>query len=522
VPLSARSRRLILIVIALALLAVPAAASARSRATIALAPRNAAALATYAQAVTTPGAPQYHHFLTVGQFARRFGRTGTQLKAARTRLAARGLRTGHVAANGLTLQVSGSSHGATAALPRGLVQGVIPAAGAAPSASVIVRRSNRRAGGPSANLDPVTGQDAPCSAATALAASAGAHTADQIASAYGLNTFQAAGDEGQGVTIALYELEPFSSADIAAYEACYGTTTAVTTIPVDGGAGTGPGSGEAAMDIEDVIGLAPQASIDVYEGPPSPAGAYQTYSRIVADDTAQVISTSWGMCEALQGAAPAAAENTLFEEAAVQGQSVVAAAGDEGSDDCGIGIRSVDDPASQPWVTGVGGTTDPGADTVWNNALGATGGGVSRLWGRPAYQHADGVAMASNCRGGLTSCREVPDVSADADPDSGYVAVYDGGWATVGGTSVAAPTLAAYAALAEASPACAGHRIGFLNPLLYRAPAADFGDVTQGQNASGGVSGFAAGPGYDLASGLGTPTAALGAALCATPVTHSA
>jgi subtilase family serine protease len=527
VPLSARSRRLTLIVIAFALLAVPAAASARSRATIALAPRNAAALATYAQAVTTPSSPLYHHFLTVGQFARRFGRTGAQLKAARTRLTARGLRAGHVAANGLTLPVSSdsasdSTTAAIAALPRGLVEGVIPAAGAAPSASVIVHRSHRRAGGPNANLDPVTGEDAPCSAAAALAASAGAHTADQIASAYGLNTFQAAGDEGQGVTIALYELEPFSSADIAAYEACYGTTTAVTTIPVDGGAGTGPGSGEAAMDIEDVIGLAPQASIDVYEGPPSPAGAYETYSRIVADDTAQVISTSWGMCEALQGAAPAAAENTLFEEAAVQGQSVVAAAGDEGSDDCGIGIRSVDDPASQPWVTGVGGTTDPGADTVWNNALGATGGGVSRLWGRPTYQHADGVAMASSCRGGLTSCREVPDVSADADPDSGYVAVYDGGWATVGGTSVAAPTLAAYAALAEASPACAGRRIGFLNPLLYRAPAADFGDVTQGQNATDGLSGFAAGPGYDMASGLGTPTAALGAALCATPVRHSA
>jgi subtilase family serine protease len=526
VPLSARSRRLILIVIAFALLAVPAAASARSRATIALAPRNAAALATYAQAVTTPSSPLYHHFLTVGQFARRFGRTGAQLKAARTRLAARGLRAGHVAANGLTLPVfsdtaSNSTTAATAALPRGLVEGVIPAAGVAPSAAVIVHRSHRRAGGPTANLDPVTGQDAPCSAATALAASAGAHTAGQIASAYGLSTLQAAGDEGQGVTIALYELEPFSSADIAAYEACYGTTTAVTTIPVDGGAGTGPGSGEAAMDIEDVIGLAPQASIDVYEGPPSPAGAYETYSRIVADDTAQVISTSWGMCEALQGAAPAAAENTLFEEAAVQGQSVVAAAGDQGSNDCGIGTRSVDDPASQPWVTGVGGTTDPGADTVWNNALGATGGGVSHLWGRPAYQDARAVAMASNCAGGLTSCREVPDVSADADPDSGYVAVYDGGWATVGGTSVAAPTLAAYAALAEASPACAGRRIGFLNPLLYRAPAADFGAVTQGQNATDGVSGFPAGPGYDMASGLGTPTAALGAALCSAPVGHS-
>jgi subtilase family serine protease len=96
--------------------------------------------------------------------------------------------------------------------------------------------------------------------------------------------------------------------------------------------------------------------------------------------------------------------------------------------------------------------------------------------------------------------------------------VYNGGWATVGGTSVAAPTLAADAALAEASPACAGHRIGFLNPILYRAPTTDFGDVTVGDNSSDGVTGFSAGPGYDMASGLGTPTAALGAALCTTPI----
>jgi subtilase family serine protease len=167
-------------------------------------------------------------------------------------------------------------------------------------------------------------------------------------------------------------------------------------------------------------------------------------------------------------------------------------------------------------VTGVGATTDPGADSAWNDALGAGGGGVSHLWSRPGYQDAAAVPASRGCEG-TSSCREVPDVSADADPAGGYVAVYNGGWATVGGTSVAAPTLAAYAALAEASPACGGHRIGFLNPLLYRAPTGAMRDVTLGGNSSGGVPGFAAGPGYDMASGLGTPTAALDAALCATP-----
>jgi subtilase family serine protease len=518
VPHRARSRRLSAIAVACALLVVPAAASAQTQRTIALAPRDAAALAGYAQAVTTPGSRQYHHFLTVAQFSRRFGRTGAQLHALRKRLAAHGLHAGRVAANGLTLSVTGPARAdVAAALPRSLVQGVIRSAGAAPSSSVIVHRSHLRAGGPTPDVD-ATGAAAPCSGALQLAQIAGAHTADQIAAAYGMDALHAAGDEGQGVTVALYELEPFSATDIADYQACYGTAAPVTTTLVDGGAGSGAGSGEAAMDIEDVIGLAPQASIEVYEGPSSHTGAYDTYSRIVADDTAQVISTSWGLCEQLVGAAPAAAENTLFEEAAVQGQTVVAASGDQGSDDCGIGIRSVDDPASQPWVTGVGGTTDPGADSAWNDALGAGGGGVSHLWSRPGYQDADAVPASRGCEG-TSSCREVPDVSADADPVGGYVAVYNGGWATVGGTSVAAPTLAAYAALAEASPACAGHRIGFLNPLLYRAPAGAMRDVTLGGNSSGGVSGFAAGPGYDMASGLGTPTAALDAALCATPAT---
>jgi subtilase family serine protease len=517
VPLRARSRRLSAIAVACALLGVPAAASAQTQRTIALAPRDAAALAGYAQAVTTPGSRQYHHFLTVAEFSHRFGRTGAQLHALRKRLAAHGLHAGRVAANGLTLPVTGPARAdVAAALPRAVVQGVIGSAGAAPTASVILHRSRLRAGGPTSDVD-ATGAAVPCSGAAQLAQSAGAHTADQIAAAYGLDALHAAGDEGRGVTVALYELEPFSPADIAAYQACYGTATPVTTTLVDGGSGSGAGSGEAAMDIEGVIGLAPQASIEVYEGPSSHTGAYDTYSRIVADDTAQVISTSWGLCEQLEGAAPAAAENTLFQEAAIQGQTVVAASGDEGSDDCGIGIRSVDDPASQPWVTGVGGTTDPGADSVWNDALGAGGGGVSRLWSRPGYQNADAVSFSGRGCQGTSVCREVPDVSADADPAGGYVAVYDGGWATVGGTSVAAPTLAAYAALAEASPACGGHRIGFLNPLLYRAPAAAMRDVTLGGNSSGHVAGFAAAPGYDMASGLGTPTAALGAALCATP-----
>ena len=546
-------RLLILAVTSIAILggcASGASAAARLRTfhtTVALAPRNAAALAAYASAVTTPGSPLYGRYLTVAEFARRFGATTSAIAKVRAALAAQGMTAGAIAANRLALEVTSPARSPNAfrasfapdresdplALPLGdadvnrLVQAVIGPGAAAPRASVTVH------GGPIFDPVPVvtarfaplpqapgSAGPQPCAAARAAAASTEAYTADEIASAYGLSHYYAAADAGQGMTIAVYELEPFSASDVAAYQACYGTGTTVTTVAVDGGAGTGPGIGEAAMDVEDLIGLAPQASIRVYEGPSTGAGAYDTYSRIISDGAAQVISTSWGMCEALKGSVPASVENTLFEEAAVQGQSILASAGDAGSDDCGDSRQSVDDPASQPWLTAVGATSLKGSDNVvWNDSLGATGGGVSTLWGRPAYQNAAATPQSTvTCGSSGVTCREVPDISVDGDPATGYVAYYRGSWRSVGGTSVAAPTMAALAALAEASPACGGRRIGFLNPALYRAAAgayaANFNDVSSGNNGFDSVAGFAAGPGYDMASGLGTPTASLGQTLC--------
>ncbi|HEX3830746.1 MAG TPA: putative Ig domain-containing protein, partial [Solirubrobacteraceae bacterium] len=106
---------------------------------------------------------------------------------------------------------------------------------------------------------------------------------------------------------------------------------------------------------------------------------------------------------------------------------------------------------------------------------------------------------------------EVPDVTANGDPNTGYVIYYNGEWSTMGGTSISTPTWAALAALADSSPACAGHPVGFANPALYKlagsAYGANFGDVTSGANGYDHVTGFSAGPGYDMASGLGTPNA---------------
>src|ERR1019366_710847 len=123
-----------------------------------------------------------------------------------------------------------------------------------------------------------------------------------------------------------------------------------------------------------------------YEGPNTNSGAYDTYSQIVTDNTAQVVSTSWGLCESQAGSTAASAENTLFQEAATQGQSIFAAAGDNGTADCTdtngnpIAQPAVDDPASQPYVTGVGGTSltsvgPPPTETVWNDGMGSGAGG---------------------------------------------------------------------------------------------------------------------------------------------------
>jgi subtilase family serine protease len=518
----------------------PVAPAAQLRATVALRPRRPAALAAYAQAVSDPSSPVYHRYLTVAQFRRRFAPAPARVGAVRAQLRARGLTVATTSPNGLSIPVSASARTvsdafgisihryllpggrtaeATTSRPHGgrLVQAVVGLDTVAPSAGAVVRARQARA-----SVADATTLDRPhgagpqaCASASTAAAQSVSLTPDQVAARYGIANFQAAGDEGQGVTVALYELEPFSATDVAAYQSCMGTGASVSVQTVDGGAGVGPGSGEAAMDVEDLIGLAPKASIRVYEGPQTGLGAYDTYSQIIADDAAQVVSTSWGLCEAQLGLPAALAESVLFQEAAVQGQSILAASGDAGSDDCGDGVESVDDPAAQPWVTGVGGTTAGGtSDSAWNDGFGAGGGGASQFWGQPAWQGA--VAQPDAAVGcGTGTCREVPDLSTDGDPATGYVAFYRGGWHSVGGTSVSAPTVAAVVALTDASPACGGRPLGFLNPGLYAlANSGAFADVTSGTNAWAGVSGFVAGPGYDMTSGLGTPTAALGPALC--------
>jgi len=557
--------------------------STRLDLTVALRPRDPAALAAFASAVSTPGSDVYRDYITPGQFRQRFGPTTAQIAAVQSSLRAHGLSPGRATANGLAIPIRATAGQAADAFSlsfsrvaesgrrvafastapplldpsvAGLVQGVVGLDTLSPPQPLAVRP---RAGFAvhRAVRHVVTGGPQPCAAATAAAPGQGAYTADEIASAYRFSGLYAGGDEGAGQTVAVYELEPYLPSDVAAYQACYGTNASVTDVAVDGGAGSGAGSGEAALDIEDLIGLAPKANVIVYEGPNENSGApgagpYDTYNEIISQDQAKVITTSWGQCESMEGAADAVAESTLFQEAAAQGQTIVSAAGDEGAEDCfapGTNLNlapAVDDPSSQPYVTGVGGTSmsalgPPPAETVWNNggglsgllgsSAGAGGGGVSALWRMPTYQSdaasllhvVNSESTGAPCGAASGYCRQDPDVSADADPYTGYLIYYEGSWNGIGGTSAAAPVWAALVALANASPYCTGTTVGFANPALYRAAGSAYGsyfdDVTAGNNDFTGTNSghFNAGRGYDMASGLGTPIATtLAVALCQT------
>jgi hypothetical protein len=564
-----------------------AAASPRLHVTVTLRPRDPAALARYAAAVSTPGSAAYHDYLTPRQFGARFGASTARIDAVTAALRSRGLDAGPASAGGLSIPLTATAAqlraggGASSTVARALsraertgVQSVISFGRAAAPTPLAVRPARRPPGGlasggliasgaaasGSARAAAAPAGPQACATATTDAARADAYPDQVIADSYGFDALYAAGDEGAGTTIAVYELEPDDPADIAAFQSCYGTHTQISYIRVDGGAGRGPGSDEAALDIETLIGFAPKARLLVYQGPNAQtglpgSGPYEVYSEIVNQDRAQVISVSWGQCEQQLGIPAEKAENTLFEQAAVQGQTVVAAAGDSGAEDCDTGgpesslAPAVDDPASQPNVVGAGGTTmlspgPPPVEEVWNsggpdgNGVGAGGGGVSARWAMapdqfdtPAFLHVrQAGATGSVCGEHSAYCREVPDVSADSDPSTGYEIYWNGadtqpepsGWQALGGTSVAAPLWAALFALADASPACDGARLGFAGPALYRAAAghyaADFHDIATGNNdfTQTNAGRWAAAPGYDLASGLGTPNAGpLVQSLCA-------
>ena len=368
---------------------------------------------------------------------------------------------------------------------------------------------------------------------------------NQIASDYNLNGLYNAGFHGEGQSVALFELDDYVPSDISAYTSCYGgSAVPIRRVTVAGGAGApGMGALEVELDMELVLSAAPHlAQLLVYEAPNSGTGVLQEWSQIVSE-AVPVVSTSWGACEQIVTQAEANTENAFFLIAAAQGQSIFAASGDHATDDCqgqvtGV-TESVDDPASQPYVTGVGGTslsTTTGSyngEHAWeqgrvNGRAVGGGGGISTFWTQPSWQQGPGVnnsfssaaPCAANTGNTGSQCREVPDVSLNADPNVGYVTYCTASkancasthpWTIVGGTSAAAPMWAAMTALAnEKSLRDGNFNLGFLNPYLYAIAqnggsyASDFNDITAGTSNVFNDGKYPTTPNYDMVTGLGS------------------
>jgi hypothetical protein len=367
----------------------------------------------------------------------------------------------------------------------------------------------------------------PCPAAASVAGSS-YYTFDQLGAAYGLGPVLADGGNGHGSTIGLVEFGSSFGNDIVTYMNCFGLTNPFSVDQIDGGGGSNAGgTAEADLDIEQAMTQAPGASIVSYEAPNgSETDAYDLWNAIVTSDTAQVVSTSWSQCEPLaviDGELPAL--TPLFEQAASQGQTILAAAGDNGSEGCfgGLGVTSeqVDYPASDAWVTAVGGTTlfGPGNEQAWNNCEGdesvscgqggggAGGGGMSRYEPRPSFQpNILDWPTAQSCG---SECREVPDISANAGVP--MVSFHNGAWTLDVGTSASTPFVAGM--VADSDSNCGG-TIGVLTPLLYDLYEAGsygsaFNDITAGNTDLTGSNGgaYPARSGYDAATGIGSPIA---------------
>jgi len=494
--------------------------------------RDEAGLDLLLTRLRTPGDPEFGHFLTPDQFVARFAPTEADYAAVAAFARAQGLTVTGTHPNRLLLDVAGPASRVEAAFGVRLLGYRTPSGRLfrAPDADPVVP------GALAGKLAGVVGLDTavlrrPHLRKEALRAAGigsgprGGLTPANIKTAYGLGNV---GTTGAGQSIALFELDGYTPGDITAYENYFGIPQVpLQNVYVDGAGGAaGSSADEVTLDIEMALALAPGLSrVLVYETPNSVSSdAYilDGYNRIATDDAAQQVSTSWGGPENSTAAATLNSENRIFKQMAAQGQSIVSASGDNGAYDDG-GTLSVDDPASQPYVTGIGGTTlttqyaggPYSAERVWSDPTDTSfsphgsggGGGVSGYWGVPDGAGVTGYPSYQKNLRPIQSGRAVPDVSLASDPqNSGYAIYFGGGWVVYGGTSCAAPLWAGITALVNAQRAAQSlGPIGFLNPPIYQLAQgaraqSDFHDTTTGDNLY-----YGAGAGFDDATGWGTP-----------------
>jgi subtilase family serine protease len=310
----------------------------------------------------------------------------------------------------------------------------------------------------------------------------------------------------------------FLDSDLAAYLKYFGVYRSgppTVRVPIDGGPPSGlgsPDSVETTLDVETLVSLAPGSSLYVYEFPDFSNNQYilDAYEQVVVDDFAGTVNSSFGGCEigAAELGYPQMTDQIALQGAAL-GITFHASTGDSGNITFGCSSTTVLSPASSPHFMAIGGTSlylNPSTDKVvhefgWGGSgqFGATGGGVSVVFPLPRYQN--GVS------GVISTGRNIPDLSLDADPGTGESFYYAGAFqGPIGGTSLSSPIFGAAQTLLNE---LAGREAGFVNPAYYRTLAQHgygngasllFRDIIVGSNGF-----YQAHPGYDQMTGIGAP-----------------
>ncbi len=366
-------------------------------------------------------------------------------------------------------------------------------------------------------IDSVTGLDSYRQTRT-FAVRPGGLTPDDVLLFYNLRPLRDRGLDGSGQTIVLPEIDNLPNLnDLNQFAAKFGLPKfdPLLTIKRDPSWGNPQKpQGETVLDLEIIHEVAPNAKLVVYLSAADFSHGDRAFDQMVTDHLGSIISESLGACEAEAPSGHRDIYASIEDRALAEGMSHFVAAGDSGAYTCGEDAPPVGSfPSTLPTVTAVGGTSVfesvQGAyfkEAAWGSPIdeAGTGGGVSEFYDLPSYQR----AVAEGVGNGR---RQVPDVSANADPNTGFHIIFGGQAGQAGGTSAATPLWAATVALINQDLKKQGLRpAGFANPALYwmgqnssKLPAPPFHDVTTGNNL-----GFDASPGWDLATGWGSMDAA--------------
>ncbi|MGH8162590.1 MAG: protease pro-enzyme activation domain-containing protein, partial [Gammaproteobacteria bacterium] len=492
--------------------------------TVSLKLRNTAKLTQFLQELHDPRSPSYRQFLTPAEFTAEYGPASTQVAAVEKYLKGYGIKVKDVSPNRLLIHTEGTTVAYENALgvqindyrmngrgffstsdrPKlpvaiaGFVQNVIGLNNAVrmrPRSHIKPLALGAKAsGGPAASRSAANDVPAPPPQSSAY------YNPLQIGAAYDWPSITGS-DDGSGVTIAILTAASsnLQASDYAGFWNAFGLPDhTVNLIDVDGDKNLTNGMVETLLDMEWSGAMAPGATLDVYIGDdPALTTFIDVYSQFVTDDNAQVMTTSWGAPETSWGTLAQTADN-IFAEAAAQGISMFAAAGDNGSGD-GTGFPNMADfPSVDPYITAANGTElyanaegNYLSETAWSD----TGGAISQIFSEPTWQTGPGVPQ--------NGWRNNSDLSMNAGPARPYLFLYGGRWTRVWGTSAVAPQLAALFAIGIWQND--GNSLGQSNELIYADVnagnyASDFHDVTMGSNGA-----YDAGLAWDHPTGWGSP-----------------